>query len=301
LKGKLNTKPKFYIYRIEFETGESYVGSHVEYKTGDNYICSSKYYQRHPELKIKERKILFYLPTLEQMNVMETICIISDKCNSSKNINGNYGNWMYNFHSKLDCPWNKGLKLSEEQRKKLSESFKEEFVCVETNEIVENEGHIADVSIGKRKTYKGKHYRKLTPYEKDLISKNNYSETKKLNKAFLSELYNEQPFYYSLDYNIAWESLEVLCNMLSINPQDFNNEVRGLKFEIVGINFLLENNIKIIKFEKTTNYKTLKIKCVETGEVFDSVKEATNKYKGHISDVINGKRKTAAGYHWIKI
>ena len=38
--------------------------------------------------------------------------------------------------------------------------------------------------------------------------------------------------------------------------------------------------------------------CIETGEVFDSVSAAKRKYKGHIDDVCNGTRNTAAGYHW---
>lgn len=36
----------------------------------------------------------------------------------------------------------------------------------------------------------------------------------------------------------------------------------------------------------------------ETGEIFNSVKEASAKYKGHISSALNGNRKTACGYHW---
>lgn len=41
--------------------------------------------------------------------------------------------------------------------------------------------------------------------------------------------------------------------------------------------------------------------CVETGEVFDSIAKASEKYKAsdtHISCVCRGKRKTAGGYHW---
>lgn len=41
-----------------------------------------------------------------------------------------------------------------------------------------------------------------------------------------------------------------------------------------------------------------KIRCVETGEIFDSVADACKKYKGHIFEAANGTRKTASGYHW---
>lgn len=59
-----------------------------------------------------------------------------------------------------------------------------------------------------------------------------------------------------------------------------------------------EKHKKIIKLASEAKYK--KVKCVETGEVFSSVKEAKEKYgKGiHISDCCNKIRKIAAGYHW---
>ena len=47
--------------------------------------------------------------------------------------------------------------------------------------------------------------------------------------------------------------------------------------------------------------KSKRILCIETGEVFDSVKEASNTLKcSHslISQCLNNKIKTAYGYHW---
>ena len=44
-----------------------------------------------------------------------------------------------------------------------------------------------------------------------------------------------------------------------------------------------------------------KILCVETGEVFDAIVDAANKYcinAGNIGRVCEGKRKTCGGYHW---
>ena len=46
------------------------------------------------------------------------------------------------------------------------------------------------------------------------------------------------------------------------------------------------------------------IKCVETGEIFISLSEASKKYNisvGNISSVIHGKRKSAGRYHWIEL
>lgn len=42
-----------------------------------------------------------------------------------------------------------------------------------------------------------------------------------------------------------------------------------------------------------------KVKCLETGEIFNSLNLAMNKYNNtHIGDVCNGKRNKASGYHW---
>ena len=305
MKGKLFKEPLFYIYKIEFNSGETYIGSHIQYKDNDKYICSSMYWKRHPELTIKSREILFYLPSLEQMNIMETICIISDKCNSPKNINGNYGNWLYNFHSKLDCPWNKGLKVSDEMKKRISETESEPLICIETLELLENgqsNSHFAAVASGKRKTIDGKHYRKVTIKEKEKILKGDLEETLLLNKNFLIEIDGDKSFYYCIENNIAWESKEPICKMLGIPPSRFNELIgttyKGLTFKIVDSCFIYNNNISVIKIKKEKKSLGKKVKCVETGEVFNSVKEACEKYNNHISSVINGNRKTACGYHW---
>ena len=52
---------------------------------------------------------------------------------------------------------------------------------------------------------------------------------------------------------------------------------------------------------KTRNYRTVKVRNVDTGEVFDSVKKAAEKYSlkdTHISRVCKGKRKTTGGFKW---
>lgn len=49
---------------------------------------------------------------------------------------------------------------------------------------------------------------------------------------------------------------------------------------------------------RTSNKRVM---CIETGEVFDSIREANVKYGFHISNicaVCKGKAKTAYGYHW---
>lgn len=52
---------------------------------------------------------------------------------------------------------------------------------------------------------------------------------------------------------------------------------------------------------KTRKQHTVKVRNVDTGEVFDSVKKAAEKYNlkdTHISRVCKGKRKTTGGFKW---
>lgn len=52
---------------------------------------------------------------------------------------------------------------------------------------------------------------------------------------------------------------------------------------------------------KMSEAHSKKVLCVETSEVFESVSEAQRKtgiFNNSISNVCNGKRKTAGGYHW---
>ena len=51
--------------------------------------------------------------------------------------------------------------------------------------------------------------------------------------------------------------------------------------------------------------RLLKVKCIETGQIFDSCHLAAQwaglKRDGHIPEVCKGIRKTAGGYHWEKV
>lgn len=56
---------------------------------------------------------------------------------------------------------------------------------------------------------------------------------------------------------------------------------------------------KLPKYKLGGRYPIL---CVETGEIFDNTKEAMKKYGVfNIYEVLKGNRKTAGGYHWVRI
>ena len=54
-----------------------------------------------------------------------------------------------------------------------------------------------------------------------------------------------------------------------------------------------ETKEKILK-----TLKVRRVRCIETGEIYQSALYATRVVHGDVSRCVKGKRKTAAGYHW---
>lgn len=68
-----------------------------------------------------------------------------------------------------------------------------------------------------------------------------------------------------------------------------------------GMRHSEEAKRKIGKAQKNHKNHSKKVLCVETSEVFESIVEAQRKTgasQSNISNVCNGKLKTAGGYHW---
>lgn len=61
---------------------------------------------------------------------------------------------------------------------------------------------------------------------------------------------------------------------------------------------------KIGKYDGSNNPRAKKVLCVETGEIFDCIKDASSKYGtsiANISAVCKGKLKTTARKHWVYV
>lgn len=79
----------------------------------------------------------------------------------------------------------------------------------------------------------------------------------------------------------------------------FNNNVSNLYWTT------RRENIDTDSFREKQRVKIFsKVKCVETGEIFESQAAAARAYGIHkygINNVLMGKQQTAAGYHWVRI
>lgn len=79
-------------------------------------------------------------------------------------------------------------------------------------------------------------------------------------------------------------------NLQEINHIDknrHNNHVSNLEWTTHGNNIRHSHNVRI--------------KCVETGQVFDSLKQACDMYNmsiGNLWKALNGKTKSCKGFHW---
>ena len=124
---------RYYIYKITFQSGRTYVGQHTERKANDKYVTSSTYYKRNPNDLITNREVLLEVSDKETLNIMETICIMADKRDNDLNVNGTLGGMVLKYcytwpRTKEYCEKlsrsKKGWKMSDEQKKKLSEALK---------------------------------------------------------------------------------------------------------------------------------------------------------------------------------
>lgn len=125
---------RYYIYKITFQSGRTYIGQHTERKANDKYVTSSAYYKRNPNDLVTSREVLLEVKDKETLNIMETICIMADKRDNDLNVNGTLGGMILKYHytGLRTKEWKenisksrKGQKLSEEHKKKLSEAKKD--------------------------------------------------------------------------------------------------------------------------------------------------------------------------------
>lgn len=87
---------RYYIYKLTFMNGCTYVGKHHQIKENDKYVTSSSYYWNKggKDILLKREILLDNLPDNDICEIMETICILHDRAENVNNVNYNKGAWV---------------------------------------------------------------------------------------------------------------------------------------------------------------------------------------------------------------
>ena len=72
---------RYYIYKLTFKSGATYIGQHTEKVENDGYITSSSYFNKNND-PLVSRDILLEVKDKETLDIMETLCIraLPGKC-----------------------------------------------------------------------------------------------------------------------------------------------------------------------------------------------------------------------------
>lgn len=164
--------------------------------------------------------------------------------------------------------------------------------CIETGEVFESEFYFKKICTipaalsGEQKTAYGLHWEytdeKPTNTDKtlELIEKN--GPTKKVICLTTGEIYK------NLDE--ASEKTGIYKAGISRCCRGISSQTHGLQFQYLREEHKFESKLKLIQIE-----------CVETGEIFNGIKEAIERFntpnEQTISRVLTGKRKSYKGFH----
>ena len=133
----------------------------------------------------------------------------------------------------------------------------------------------------------------------------------------LSKIISTNTNWELCDLNASSSLLTIICNSWNkkyecIDKLAKDNHVhkvtiinylkRGASIGLIDFDYneYLKHS-KEIHYEKVSESLKKKVMCVETGKIYESIKDAQNNFcktSKTISKAINGKLKTAYGFHW---
>lgn len=287
----MDKEKEYCVYKHTAPNGKVYIGQTCQkpenrWKNGKGY-SNNKYFSRAIRKYSWDNfkhEILFENLTKEEADALE-IELIKKYNSTNKDFgfnmeNGGYGKGKHSIETlkkmsegRKGIPaWNKGIPLTEKQRALLSE-----------------------INKGKPSTFKGKHH---TEESKKKLSESHSKDKKPV---------------VCIETNVIYESIRDAERQTGVNHKYIslvcNGIIRDGKRYLTagGYHWCFLNeydkNTYIIKKPKPLG-KQQEIICIETGIVYETLKEASEKtgiYIDTIRKVCNKTKhyKTAGGYHWM--
>lgn len=240
-----------------------------------------------------KHKILFTNLTLKEAQQKEIELIKLYKTNNNK-----YG---YNISCGGDLTTT-GYKFTKKQKENLSKAKFRPIYCIEDNKYYFTKNAINEYKIqgcyksasGERNTYLGKHYIYVDEIDKykngEIILKSN--GRKKVICLETKKIYNS--------INEASKDTDCKNNCISECCKNKLKSTNKLHWQYYNEGFDINKCDEIIKEKSKQNDKRIKkVKCIETGEVYDNSLLAYQKTGiSHILECCKGKRKIAGNFHW---
>ena len=159
---------RYYIYKLTFMNGCTYIGKHHQINKNDKYITSSSYYHNKggKDILLKREILLDNLPDSDICDIMETLCILHDRAENINNVNYNKGAWISNqfdrgFSGKENGMYGKSVE-SVVGKEKWQEIWKKSLETRRKNfaDKVAN-GYVPEYIRRKRRIEINKHFREI--------------------------------------------------------------------------------------------------------------------------------------------
>lgn len=283
--------PIFYVYKLTFKSGKTYVGQHLQRKINDNYVTSSVYFKRYSNIDpIIKREVLIYVNDQETLNIMETICIIADKAENKNNVNGNLGGWVIKYNP-TPCP--------EWKKQYLSELYKNRYFSPETRKKISDKakGRVPSNKGTKTGKHSWNYGLKTGPMSDEAKKKMSEAQKRIQHHKHTEDTKNKIGIASSNSYKTSDKKRQALNHK---GKHVYNNGTEQIMSFTCPPGFkpgrlMQKQSLPDVDNIETTNHNSKRILCVETNTIFPNATSTGVKKAG---DCANGHRETAGGYHW---
>lgn len=246
----MNNNLVYYVYKLTFQSGRTYIGCHKQKKENDKYITSSSYYKNHPEDSLLKREILIEVKDEMTMDFLETWCILSDKAyNPKSNVNYNLGNFFHRFSS--------GYR-TEEELQAIVDKQKATMAAKSPEELAEIHRRIGNSSANYWKNLsEEEHQNRCT-----LISEARKRYWENLSEEELNKFKeNLSKAKTGLKPNLTDEQRQ---KMSEVNRERWMTQSEDVRAK------------RLSGFYEASEKRKKRIQCIETGEVFEQLQDIRN-------------------------